>query len=318
MSIIRISLVLLAASIGVASLSAQPVSLVYEPVAVQYSKSLDRIVIVSANPNKVHLVNPVSAAETTINLSLAPLSLSVSPDGTHAAVGHDGWISYVNLSVGYVEKNLAVSVTANVVLLAGNGNIWVPPATTVNIATGTQTASGSSPYGATHPALHPNGYWVYNTDDGTSPNILGKGDMSSGNYQFLYTYPYWGDFPSCGSIFYSADGNRLLTGCGTLFRTTASRNDDMTYNGALSAAPLVTAADDSAITHKFAAIPGGGYYNSTTSDTEIQFYDDQYLTLLGRVPLPIYSSGLVTAPWHGRDLFYSPDGTKLYVVLQAD
>lgn len=317
MSNIRIAL-FLAASIGVAILSAQPVSLAFKPVDVQYSRSLDRLIMLSANPNQVHLVNPVTGAETTVNLNLAPLSLSVSPDGTHAAVGHDGWISYVNLSLGYVEKNLAISLTANIVVLAGNGNIWVPPATTINVSTGIQTSSGSNPYGATHPTLHPNGLWIYNTDDSSSPNILAKGDMSSGTYQFLYTYPYWGDFPSCGGIFYSADGNRMLTGCGTLFRTTASKSDDMTYNGALSAAPLVTAAADSATTHKFVVIPGQNYFSTTTNDIEIQFYDDQYLTLLGRVALPNYSSGSVSTPWHGRFVFYSPDATKLYLVMEAD
>jgi|GEM_PF-838441 len=319
MSSTNIAFALLCASIGMASVSAQPVSLAFKPVDVQYSRSLDRLVIISANPNKVHLVNPVNGAETSINLSLAPLSLSVSPDGTHAAVGHDGLISYVNLPVGYVEKNLTLSATANLVVLAGNGNIWVPPSTSINIATAIQTTSRPNPYGESHPTLHPNGEWIYNTDDGSSPNILAKGDISSGTYQFLYTYPYWGDFRSCGSIFYSADGNRLLTGCGTLFRTTASKSDDMTYSGALSAAPLVTAAADSAVTHKFVVVPGtSSYYNPATSDTEIQFYDDQYLTLLGRVPLPVYISGSVTAPWHGRYLFYSPDAAKLYVVLQAD
>lgn len=318
MSTIRMAFFLLWTALGVASLSAQPVSLGFKPLDVQYSKSLDQLVMISANPNQVHLVNPVSGSDTTINLSLAPLSLSVSPDGTHAAVGHDGWISYVNLSAEYVEKNLAVSLTAQVVVLASNGNIWVPPTATINIATGVQTTSNSSPYGTSHPALHPNGNWIYSTDDGSSPNILSKGDISSGIFQFLYIYPYWGDFPSCGRIFYSADGNRLLTGCGTLFRTTASQSDDMTYSGALSAAPLVTAAADSAVTHKFAVIPGAGYSTSTTSDTEIQFYDDQYLTLVGRVPLPTISSGTATAPWHGRYVFYSADVSKLYLGLQAD
>jgi hypothetical protein len=302
----------------VLTLSAQPLPLAFKPVDVQYSSSLDRFIMIAANPNKVHLVNPVSGAETSINLNLAPLSLSVSPDGTHAAVGHDGWISYVNLAQGYVEKNLAVSLTANVVVLAGNGNIWVPPSTTVNVATGAQTLSGGNPYGGTHPTLHPNGNWIYSTDDCCSPDILSKGDMTSGTFQFLYIYPYWGDFPSCGRIFYSADGNRMLTGCGTLFRTSASKSDDMTYSGSLTAAPGVTAGADSAVTHDFAVIPSISSYPATTTDTEIQFYDDQYLTLLGRIPLPVYTAGSVTKPWHGRYLFYSPDASKLFVVLQAD
>ena len=312
------AIIFLVSLIGSATISAQqPLPMAFNPVAVQYSKTLDRLVMISANPNQVHLVDPVNGTQTLINLNLPPLSLSVSPDGTHAAVGHDGWISYVNLSLGYVENNLAVSLTASTVILAANGDIWVPPSATVNVATGIQSTSNSSPYGTTHPALHPNGYWIYSTDDNSSPDILNKGDMSSGIFQFLYIYPYFGDFPSCGNIFYSADGNRLLTGCGTLFRTTASKTDDMTYSGALSGSPQVTAGADSAITHQFVVIPGNSF-NTTTNDTAIQFYDDQYLTLLGQVPLPVYTSASVSAPWHGRYLFYSPDSTKLYIVLQAD
>jgi hypothetical protein len=318
MSSIYIPIVLLGASIGLARLGAQPLPLAFKPIDVQHSKSLDRLVMISANPNRVHLMDPASGAETTINLSLTPLSLSVSPDGTHAAVGHDGWISYVNLLSGYVEKNLAVSLTANLVLLAGNGNIWVPPTTTINVATGLQAGmSGYSPWGVNKPALHPNGNWIYYTRGGSPDDVI-KGDISSGTFQYLYDSRYHGDFPICAGIFYSADGNRLLTGCGTLFRTTASSTDDITYNGALSAAPLVTAAADSAITHEFVVIPGVGYYNTPNADTEIQFYDDQYLTLLGRVALPKYTSGSVTAPWRGRQVFYSPDASKLYLVLQAD
>src|SRR5690349_17281319 len=236
MSTMRLALILFGASIGLASLSAQPVSLAFKPLDVQYSKSLDRLVMISANPNQVHLVDVASGDDRAINLNLAPLSLSISPDGTHAAVGHDGWISYVNLPVGYVEKNLAVSVTASTVLLAGNGNIWVPPTTNINIGTGVQTTSGYSPWAVNKPALHPNGNWIYYTRGGSPDDVI-KGDMSSGMFQYLYDSRYHGDFPICAGIFYTADGNRLLTGCGTLFRTTASSTDDLTYNGALSAAP---------------------------------------------------------------------------------
>jgi hypothetical protein len=308
-------LVLLVVSIGLIHLEAQPLALAFKPVDVHYSKSLDRLVMISGSPNQVHLVNPVTGAESIINLSLAPLSLSVSPDGKRAAVGHDGWISYVNLEAGYVEKNLAVSLLASTVVLSGNGSIWVPPSTTVNVGTGAQTSTYNF-WSAHKPALHPNGNWIYYTRGGSPDDVI-KGDISSGTFQYLYDSRYHGDFAICGGVFYSADGNRLLTGCGTLFRTTASSSDDLTYNGALSPAQQVTSAVDSVIARKFAVIPGNGW-NTTSADTEVHFYDNEYLTLLGRVPLPIYTTGGVVAPWHGRHVFYSPDGTKLYVVLQAD
>ncbi|MGC4049889.1 MAG: hypothetical protein QM757_10295 [Paludibaculum sp.] len=227
MPISFLRLILMAASIGAAGLCAQPLSLAFKPVDVQYSKSLDRLIMVSANPNKVHLVNPVNAAETTINLNLAPLSLSVSPDGTHAAVGHDGWISYVNLQAGSVEKNLAVSTAVKLLVLTDKGSIWVPPTLNIDVATGVQTTSGFSPYEVVQPAVHPGGNWIYYTRGG-SPDDVVKGDISTGTFQYLYDSKYHGDFEICGGVFYSADGSRLLTGCGTLFRTTGSVDDDIT------------------------------------------------------------------------------------------
>jgi hypothetical protein len=307
-----IRLALLGASVAAAGLFAQPISLAYKPLDVRYSKSLDRLITISADPNKLHLVNPLSGAETTVSLILPPRSLSVSPDGTHAAVGHDGWISYINLTAGYVEKNLAVSVTADALVLAANGSIFVPPSTTVNSTTGAQTGSGYSPWSAIKPALHPNGTWVYYTRGGSPDDVL-KGDMSSGVFVYLYESQYHGDFPVCGPVFFTADGKRLLTGCGTFFRTTSAA-DDLTYNGSLSAASLVVAAADSTSAGKLAAIPSN-WSNPGTFDVEIQFYDNEFLRLLGRVPLPKYAAD---APWHGRGLFYSADSTKLYVVLQAD
>src|SRR5215471_10566781 len=77
---------------------AQPAMLSFRPAAAAYSKALDRIILVSGNPNVLHIYDPVSGSDLKVSLTQPPLSLSLSPDGLHAAVGHDGLISYVNLS----------------------------------------------------------------------------------------------------------------------------------------------------------------------------------------------------------------------------
>jgi hypothetical protein len=61
--------------------SAQTNSLSFRPVAAEYSTALDRIVMISANPNQLHIYDPVSQNETKVGLSNTPLSVSVSPDG---------------------------------------------------------------------------------------------------------------------------------------------------------------------------------------------------------------------------------------------
>ena len=90
-------------------------------VDAEYSGALARIVMVSATPNRLHVFDPLTAVDVPVDLPLAPTSLSVGPDGLFAAVGHDGWVSYVDLSAGSLVKTMPVSTAAVDVVLAGNG-----------------------------------------------------------------------------------------------------------------------------------------------------------------------------------------------------
>src|SRR5712692_3333528 len=96
-------LILLAAGLCATSFG-QPASLPYRPVTAEFSRALDRLITVSGNPNTLRVYDPVSQKDSTVNLVQPPLSLSLSPDGLHAAVGHDALISYVNLVTLVVEK----------------------------------------------------------------------------------------------------------------------------------------------------------------------------------------------------------------------
>jgi hypothetical protein len=87
----------------------------------EYSKQLDRIVTVSATPlNQLHVVNPLTGASVAVDLPLAPACVSVGPDGLFAAVGHNGWISYINLSTHALIKTLPVSTDVVDIVLAGS------------------------------------------------------------------------------------------------------------------------------------------------------------------------------------------------------
>src|SRR5262245_19928035 len=83
---------------------AQQQSLTFRAISAEYSKALDRIVMISSSPDVLHIYTPNGPSDTTVALSMPPLSLSVSPDGLFAAVGHDRLISYVSLSDGSVQR----------------------------------------------------------------------------------------------------------------------------------------------------------------------------------------------------------------------
>ena len=96
---------------------AAAVNLNFQPVDAEFSTSLNRMVMVSAFPNQIHIYNPVTNADVAVTLPAAPNSVSVSPDGFFAAVGHFNLISYVNLSNGTVQRTYAVNVNVTDLIL---------------------------------------------------------------------------------------------------------------------------------------------------------------------------------------------------------
>ena len=61
--------------------SAQSVMLPFVPVDASYSTALSRLIMISGNPNVLHIYDPVAGVDTPVTLVQPPLALSVSPDG---------------------------------------------------------------------------------------------------------------------------------------------------------------------------------------------------------------------------------------------
>ena len=57
------------------------------PIAADYSAALDRMILVSTNPDLLTLFDPVTGNGQTVALVMPPTALSISTDGLHAAVG---------------------------------------------------------------------------------------------------------------------------------------------------------------------------------------------------------------------------------------
>ncbi len=105
---------------------AQQNVLPYRPVAAEYSTALDRLIMVSSDPNTLHIYDPVSNAEQAVSLAQTPLALSISPDGLHAAVGHDGLVTYVDLANRSVIRTFNVAPTVKSLVLSDSW-IYVMP-----------------------------------------------------------------------------------------------------------------------------------------------------------------------------------------------
>ena len=310
---------------------AQTVGLTYRPVTAEYSNSLDRIVMISASPNQLHIFNPVDNTDTTVNLPKAPLCLSVSLDGKHAAVGHDALVSYVNLSTAALEKTLPVTTTVNHLVL---GNDWVYILTyssgtiAIQISTGVAPSTGFGVYSGSQGRLHPGGTALYTTDDGISPEHLKDTDVSTGPPTSSSEGPYHGDYAVCGGVWFSPDGRRVYTGCGTAYQANPqnpsnygarSTKSDGMYWGTLTNSFQVGSLTESASLGRIAATPTIPSYSTTTvKDNQVFLYDSAWLEPAGVFQLPDFAAGAKSYQAHARQVFFNQASTSLYVVMQAD
>lgn len=300
--------------------------LAFNVVDAEYSDSLEVIVIASSLPlNQLHIYDPTTGSDTPVTLVLPPESVSVSPDGLYAAVGHDGWISYVDLAGATVEKQLAVSTDVFDIVLAGNGYIYAFPRVDqwehircIEIATGTETLStGYSIYAGTRAKLHPSGTSIYGADNGLSPSDIEKYDISTGTAELVYDSPYHGDYSMCGNLWISEDGFRIFTACGNVFRSSEIRTDDMIYNGSLSSLSRVTSLDHSLIKNKVVAVPGN-IYNTMNNDTEVQIYGYDYLSFEQKIQFPKFLVNDSAFTSHGKFVFFDSSGNKVHALVKAD
>src|SRR5262249_36536522 len=150
-----------------------------------------------------------------VSLDTAPLSVSVRPDGLFAAVGHDGWVSLVDLQQGVVQKIIPVVTDVHALIFAGNGYLYLFPSRdwsdiySLEVASGTITAT-SAIYNGREPRLHVNGKNLY-----VGGNWQSKWDISQGVAK-LVNSPSGG---GCGKIWLTEDGRRMFGSCAKAYTT---------------------------------------------------------------------------------------------------
>jgi len=303
---------------------AETAVLPFKPVAFEYSPKLDRLILISANPNRLHIYDTATSALLSVPLSQPPLSLSISPDGLRAAVGHDALISYVDLEKGAVLKQFTVPTVASGIILASSwiytvGSGYSANPYSVNIATG-EAIKNTAAFEMTGGKLNVGVNTIYGTRDGTSPNDVEKWNISTGPVTAETDSPYHGDYCIYGPVWFSPDWNRIYTGCGTIFRASTDPKLEMYYMSSIPGATQIGSLAESAPLQKVALIrrdPGYGY-GSQVDESVVQIFDSPYLLQAGQFALSGFNAGGKTYAPHGRAVFFSADSTQLIVVKQAD
>jgi hypothetical protein len=305
-----------------AALYAQTTALSYRPIAAEYSSALDRIIMVSATPDQLHIYNAASQSDVTVNLPKPALSLAVSPDGLHAAVGHDALISYINLGAASVEKTFIISVQAQAITLNASW-IYVMPAyegssVSVNISTAAVIPNESVFYGSGgryNAAVNS----IYGTRDGISPNDIERYESSTGPITAQTDSIYHGDFNICGPIFFSPDGQRIYDGCNTVFRASTDPTKDMRYVSTFAGSSSIRSLAESATLHRIALIQGSQLFaTNPVNDGIVLLYESAFLNPVGQFTLTDFAAGASAFKAHGKWVFYNTASTALYVVMEAD
>lgn len=310
-------------------------ALPHDVVDAAFSTALNAVVMLSTYPESaVHVRDVTTGADRSIALTKVPASLSLSPDGMSASVGHTDLITIVDLAPGGAAPTLLPTTTPGWTVMGGNGFVYVTPSAiarirSINIATGVET-QGSAPVaiGAyTTARLHPAGSKMYGFDtvrgELTSfPIVLGIADYGTHS-------PYLpNEHPMCGDQWFSESGAMIYTACGNTFAASDTPSEDMLFVGTLELTDAenftfrVDSLDESADAQEVALIeytridcmPGQGLGDPCYS--HLNLYDSTSLARDARYSFSPLSVGTRNYPQQGRFVFHSADGTQRHVISQ--
>jgi hypothetical protein len=303
------------------------------PVSVvdaDYSAALDRVVLLGTAPNAITILDPRTLEQTAIALPVAGSDVSVSPDGTTAAVAHDGFLSLVDLAGGALLDTIPTSSPAGDVVLADNGFAYILPIYdqwvslhSIDLAARADVTveSFGFAYAGTRIALHASGESIYGITVGLSPTDIQRFDISAGPAVSAGDSPYHGDYAMCADLWPSEDGLRLFTGCGTVFRTLPEGSDDMTYNGSLQGGSNRFSAivhDEPGDRVYALGVTGSDIFNPQAIATRLETYSYEYLALEDSRDIPCFQVPQGEPRAIGEYVFASAEGDAVFVVSRAD
>lgn len=314
------------------------IALSHDVIDAEYSAQLESIVMVSSSPRSaLYVYDTATGEEHELALNRAPVSVSVGPDGTKAAVGHDALITYVDLpTLGQpgapAPLILDISTKAFDIVLDGNGYVhafaeqsqW-QQIHSVEIATNIETLGIGSLYAGSRARLHPSGQYIYTADNGLSPSDIAKHDITGGSAAYLWDSPYHGDYGMCGNVWTKEDGETLYTACGNTFTSSQNQLQDMRYSGRLQlseAQPFgyaIASLSQSDEMKEIALVEWDNQNCSTFGDpvachTRVGLYESDFLNRLSTYSIPPITQADTPYAQRGLFVFHSENGSGLYMI----
>ena len=283
----------------------------------EYDETNNRLVVIDES---VLRIIEADGAETALDLPLPGAAVSLAPGGNRAVIGHNGWVTSVDLATVSIESTLPVAAEVGDIVVDGNGYAYVFPATgqwtriiALNLADGTTAQhTGNSVRDGTRARLHPSGTKIYGADNGWSPSDVERYSIGGGAVNLDYDSPYHGDFPFCGDLWMGVGGATMLTRCGVVVRTNDSPAFDLTF-----VSQLISGNWRDQIRHADATPFSNRWYVAAgNSPSRIDLFDATTSTAQGAMALPYVDDFSAASRWEARFVFADDDSDAVFIVAQ--
>lgn len=307
------------------------VQLPFPASMIGYSRARDRLVVVPSYPygappapHVVHIIDPETCSDVTLPLPMAPLGLSVSPDGRMAAVGHNARLTGIDLMEERITGTFLVSATTGNVKVDNQRrahtfdpreNFATSNWLTVDLMSG-QVETGAMVQGSLRMTVHPGGKRGY-LHDGSYGEII-RVDLSGPRAMA----PNRGtrlDYAHCGRLMPSDDGARLFTGCHWVLRSSDTTDQDLSYDGTVEGVRgVLDLAMDSAA-GLLVILPGAPFsWDPGDQGGRLRIHETRYLNLVKEVVLPPMPGATTPGSARASRVFLRSDARRIYALVSAD
>ena len=209
----------------------------------EYSKRKELLVYISSSPSTLNVFNTNSEKTESIPLNYPPTCVSISQDGETAVVGHNGHLTYVDLTSKTIINSYSISCIALDIVLDNNKWAYVFPKdgqwTYIRSVNMNLTYDNESKrtiynqiYEGTFGRLHPSGNYIY-TANGLSSSTIEKFNIQNGDISDKFQSSFQGNYSSSPNIWFSEDGRRVFTEKKLVLKTSDINSLDMSYNGTI-------------------------------------------------------------------------------------
>lgn len=302
-----------------------------EIIDAEYNRSNDVIIAISESPYELRKLDPFTNSFESIVLNVRPTCVSVSQDGSHAVVGHNGSFTYVNLITMEIENNFPLTIDVYDIIIAPNN--WVYATSNsgydkikcINLANGQEVENTYDYHGNvgqyTKIKLHPSGDYIYSPSNNLTPERLSKYDIREGLIDFLYSTSIANnDYEIGGDIWISEDGSKAFTKSRNVFALSENQDDDMVYDGMLYGDDKIQTLDYSVNANRIYVILDTPINSPTYSPSnKIHRHGVNYF-FMTEFEIPDYavavSDELFFYTARGHFGFFNSDGTKFFTIVK--